>query len=418
MNAIIFYEHLTREWNAVQSLKKNLESKGFRVKAYSIIFQRTAAWIDALTHRPDVIYLPWFVIGKHETLLDPIMKLAPNAVLINQHQEQITTAGNEHVFYPVTEATKNACYHLAWGDHFRQVLLRAGVRDELIYITGNIRNDAGKADSTMTKQQLAERYGLDANKKWVLFAENRGWLLQRNTEATRKDMMARGVDMADFDESIRQTEKALGLLFDDIRSLGDEFGEKFEFIYRPHPGTRIDAELPAYAHILSDRSIYDWIKNCDLFLTQQSTSIFEAEMCGAPCATIDHMGRVPEEAMVGTMEYPWLTTLREINDDLIARITQEQKAREPIYTRFVGQVDGKACDRTVEATLEILKAPAADKIPMERSTVKQNLRQVAFEVITYIMAKTGLLIKYKFPQSAYVESRDIPFSPENKWIRG
>ena len=416
MNAIIFYEHLVREWAAVKSLKQELEAKGFRVKAYSLIFQRTAAWFDSIFHRPDVIYLPWYNLEIHEKILDPFYRLSPNVIIINQHQEQISSPTSSVALFPKTEATKNGCYHFAWGDFFKELLIDQGVKEELIYVTGNIRNDAGK-DSVATKEALAKEFGLDVNKKWILFAENRGWLAQRNTDGTIKEMLRVGLSMDHINDHIAYTKTSLDALFTDINSLGEEFAAKYEFIYRPHPGTQFDIELPSYAHVLSNRPIYDWIINCDLFLTCESTSIFEAEMCGVPCATVHHIDVKESERMAGVHDYPKLSTLKVINDEFISELALAQKQREPIYKRYFGYVDGCSCKRTVEATMEILKKPAPHGFPMCKSTVYDNLRYFTYETLTFIITKLGLMKKLRFPRTAYTEARDIPYSSENDWIK-
>ena len=416
MNVIIFYEHLTREWNAVQSLKKELEARGARVKAFSLIFQRTAAWLDSLTHKPDVIYLPWFSIELHEQILDPITRRSPNVVLINQHQEQVGSPSSEVQLIPTTEITKNGCYHFAWGAHFQDLMERNGVDPELIRITGNVRNDAAKAPA-VDKQTLAETYGLDANKKWVLFAENRGWLSQRATEATMAEMISQGAVREQLEAALNYEKESLQKLAEDMYQLDASFYEEFELIYRPHPGTQMHLDIPSGVHVLSDRSIYDWICASSLFLTCESTSIFEAELCGVPCATLDHCAKIPEDIMAGVPDYPKINGLTEISMELINRLAKEQAEREPIYQRYIGLVDGLACQRTVEATMQILEK-SHQRPPLKKAGLWFNFRQFLFESVTYVSDKLGLLRKLKFPKSAYTESRDIPYSAENKWIRG
>ena len=53
-----------------------------------------------------------------------------------------------------------------------------------------------------------------------------------------------------------------------------------------------------------------------------------------------------------------------------------------------------------------------------KSTFRMNLRHFLYEVVTYVFDKLGLIDKLKFPKSAYIESRDIPYSKQNQWIRG
>ena len=416
MNVIIFYEHLTREWNAVQSLKKGLEARGARVRAYSIIFQRTVAIIDAFFHRPDVIFLPWFVSESHEKMLDPITRFAPNVVLINQHQEQVGSPRSESLLVPVTEIAKNGCYHFAWGEHFRDVMLKYGVEADLVKITGNIRNDAAKS-TAVDKQTLAETYGLDPNKKWVLFAENRGWLSMRATEATYLELIAQGSTREELDASLHYEQESLRKLAEDMSKLDDTFFSEFELIYRPHPGTQVFIEVPKAARIISERSIYDWICASSLYITCESTSIFEADLCGVPCATLDHCEKIPEDVMAGVSDYPKMGSITEVSQELIDRLKAMQAGRDPIYQRYIGRVDGLACQRTVEETIKIMEKQH-QRPQLAKASFYMNFRHFLYEIVTYVFDKLNLIHKLKFPRSAYVECRDIPYSKENKWIRG
>lgn len=275
MKIIIFYEHYLREWNASQNLKKCFEERNDEVFIYSIIFERTKAYLDSLHNRPDVIFMPWFVDEEHEKLIQPFIKLNPKLIVINLHQEEISSKAQVETLYPKTEYTKNGSYHFVWGEYFKKGLLENGVDENKIIITGNIRNDernVGECD----KKEIAKLYGLDINKKWILFAENRGWITHRNDERIKETLRKRGMTSDDIESWIEYTDKSMNAFINEMKSLSTSFAEKYEFIYRPHPGTRFTEVMPSCVHIINDRSIYEWIKCCSLFLTCESTSIFEA----------------------------------------------------------------------------------------------------------------------------------------------
>lgn len=416
MNVIIFYEHLVREWNSTQRLKKKLEEKGYRVKAYSLVFQRTIANLDALFHKPDVIFLPWFRLEEHEKTLSTFLKINPNVRLINLHQEQITSKNGVGALIPQTDFTKNGSYHFTWGTYFKNALEENGVDSRTIRVTGSIRNDTSR-NADVSKQYLASEYGLDEKKDWILFAENRGWLLARNTPAKRKEYKDKGVSDEQYDRIIATAQESIDFMTSEMNSFSSDFAEKYEFIYRPHPGTVYNARVPSCVHVISDRSIYDWLHNCAFFITCESTSIFEADMCGVPCVIMPDI-HIPAEGnrMAGVWEYPQIQHLSEINQELIDNI--KSKSSKKVYEEFLGVIDGKAVDRTVAAMESLFQEDPLPLIPYAKISCKAFLRQCAFEITTWICSKTNILNKRHFPKSAYVEKGDIPFSKDNSWIRG
>ncbi len=122
--------------------------------------------------------------------------------------------------------------------------------------------------------------------------------------------------------------------------------------------------------------------------------------------------------MAGVWDYPRLDDITQITDSLIERIRDENQKRGTIYTRYLGEVDGHAAERVVEASRTIMNVEIdeADKA-YSHTTPKQIFKQWLYEKLTFAATKTGLLDILKFPHSAYAEKRDIPYSSENLWIR-
>lgn len=417
MNVIILYEHFVREWDAAQRLKALYEEAGDKVGLYSITFERLKACKFAKKNVPDVILVPFLYGQRDEEWLSILFDLNRNVKVINLHHEQIGSKVSGKIQIPQTPFAKNGVFHFAWGEYFKKRLLAGGVKEENIFVTGSARNDFCNVPH-VDKEQLAYSYGLSPSKKWILFAENRGWYVTRNPESARKHLRSLGMTDEHIDRAMREDRENIDAFVKQMRSLTADFGREYEFIYRPHPGTILHYEVPQWVHIISDRSIYDWIACCDLFLTCESTSIFEAEMMGKPCAIVSSIN-IPDDdnKMTGVWDYPRIDSITEITDSLIERIRSENRSRGIIYTRYFGEVDGNAASRMVEASRTVLNIAVddADKVYV-RSTPKQLLRHWLYENITWIMTKTGLLDIVKFPRSAYSSKRDIPYSSENAWI--
>ena len=412
MNIYIYYEHLAREWESIVQLKNRLESKyKCNVFLYSIIFERFKSYKQAKKNKPDVLLVPWFINETHEPLIEPLIKCNPGLKVINLHQEQISSAAFAPVLVPKTVYALNGMYHVTWGDYYKNILIKNGVEEELISVTGNIRNDAG-ASASASKDALAKEYKLNSKKKWILFAENRGWLLQRNNDAIKMDLIAKGVMREDIDACIEYQQKSLDAFLNHLNSIPDTILNHFEFIYRPHPGTMIDCKNPK-VHVISEKSIYKWIHCCDLFITCESTSIYEAEFCNKPCATFDLIDEPKKLKMPGIDEYYRLDTLHNISDDTINQIIEYQIRHPRIYEKYLGKIDGNSVERLSDYIMEICNKSNPTMYNVKKPSFYNIIHGYAFENITRIVVKLGILEKIKFPDSAYVESRDIPFSKTN-----
>lgn len=413
MNVIIFYEHLTREWKAAQRLKERFQLAGISVNIYSIIYERTIANFVALKYKPDIIFVPWFVDGTHEKILQPFIQLNPKVKVVNLHQEQISSPACEQCLYPKTEYTKNGSFHFVWGEYFKQRLIENGVNQDKIFVTGNIRNDEIYAVS-LKRKDLAQKFHLNSKKKWILFAENRGWLIQQNSEGAWKELKSRGMSCESIKEAMEYTKNSLTAFILEMQHLDEGFDKTFELIYRPHPGTMFTEVVSKCVHIINDESIYTWLNNVDLFLTCESTSIFEAELCGVPCARIDLVNEPETLKMPGVHQYPVVEHLNQINDKTIETLQKNQRHSTPIWNSYLGNADGNAVQRTVDYAMK-LKCEN-NIIGISKLSMYERTRQMIYELVVYITDKTGLLYTLKTPKSAYGESRDIPFSKKNNWI--
>lgn len=423
MNIILFYEHLTREWDALLDLKQDLENNGNRVIIFSIIYERFKALTYARKYPPDVLFVPWFVDESHEKIYAPFIKLNKELIIINLHHEEIGSAASYPVYMPKTNYTKNGSFHFVWGDSFAEHLFDAGVMPDRVYITGNIRTDSVIKRADIDKKKLGELYSLDPQKKWILFAENRGYYVQRINDQLRQELIRRGMTDELINCRANYEKESLDLFVSDLGKVDPFLRTNYEFIYRPHPGTHEPEGLPDWVHVNSDRSIYDWIETCDLFLTTGSTSIFEAELYHKPCAIYDPLP-IPKDIHIEALnDYPRFWSISEITEKAIKELNEFflQNDKE-IFKRYIGACDGLAKSRIIDSLYNIknnfdLSILAQFSKDISVDSPQNYLRHYIYEIVTFLFTKTGLLYKLKFPRSAYGESKDIPYGKEADWIR-
>ena len=119
----------------------------------------------------------------------------------------------------------------------------------------------------------------------------------------------------------------------------------------------------------------------------------------------------------GIWEYPRINHIVEINDKYINDIIKRKKNSTSIYEKYLGSVDGKAAIRTADALYGIKKLNKKYiNLKREKISLNKIIRTFIFEKLSWFFAKTGLLYKWHFPRSAYVEIRDIPYMKQNRLI--
>lgn len=361
--------------------------------------------------------VPWFVDEEHEKVLYPFIVANPSVIIVNFHQEQIGSKSSENAFLPRTPYTLNGCFHFAWGSNFYKFLTEAGVSPERVYITGNMRTDFTDFGDN-NRQGIIDKYHLDNTKKIILFAENRGYNIQRIDSRFTNLLIKRGLT----EESINQRREyeiiSLKKFVEDLQSLDESFWRNYQMIYRPHPGTNPPDGIPDNVHIISDLSIYNWINTCDIFVTCGSTSAFEADMCGKICLIYDNVNEPEDQKIAGLNYYHHIKLLQDIADlDFTLEDILKRQVNEKNYQKYMGTVDGCSCDRVAEALSMLAETDKKNEIAQNyaKPSAEEVMRYKLYEKTTWLMTKTGLLYKFKFPRSAYAESRDIPYSKDAVW---
>lgn len=410
MNIIIYYQHITREYKSCLKLKEALEREieGVKASVYSIDFEYFKSLKDHKKKKVDLIFMPWLAIRENYYYMMPFLKKNADLKVVNLHHEQIGSQTSFDVLIPKDEILHNNIYHFCWGEFFAENLKKIGVSEEVIKINGNIRTDQS-IGKLQTKEELAKKYGYDSSKQWILFAESRDWIWTFGEEDIQ-EMGKNNCDVVEVRNSIDVHKEYLLKTYEDFKNLPDEFFEKYEIIYRPHPGTISPVEIDSRVRVISKHSIYDWINACDVYMCSTSTSIFEAEMMGKPVMICEKKDFPNKYQMFGLEKYYHIEAITDFNEKDIKKALE--KTKKPIYVDYIGKCDGKSIERTVNITKEILKS---SDIKMEYIKVPNKFlkRKKLFEFVTRVVVKLGLLLKIKFPRSAYRERNDIPFYKKN-----
>lgn len=408
MNIIIFYQHKVRELEACRVLTKRLVSKSEvnKVEIFQIDFQWDLACSWAKKNGLDVVVMPWLYMQKNYVLLHPFLKQNPKLVIINLHHEQISNQAYEKLLLPKGEHCKNGTYHFVWGSFFKEKLIENGVKPDLIYETGNIRLDVLKDEKKhLSKQEVAPKYQLDPSKKWILYAENRGWVY-KVTQAFIDEYINNGISLDDLKRNRKVCTQSLELTYKEFDELPDNFFDEFELIYRPHPGTTSPI-TSGKVKVISERSIGDWLECIDCLLVWDSTSAYEAEVANVPVFRHEPIEHPSDLLIYGMEKIPVISSIVEVSEILGKGY---HVSNQKIYEKYYGKVDGCSTERAADAIVACSKNDALLNSFFKLSKKEQYflLRITIFNKISRLAKEMKILEKFHWPRSAYNHKNDIP----------
>ena len=286
LDFLILYEHVSREYESISLLKAELERRGYTADIRQLL---------------DVKKLKYFTWRKPKVLVASAMyddktmnSFVYNNVgrlnkVVNLHWEQVLSEEQENS--PFFNCGQSASYamHTCWGRQARDRIVKYGVPIENTAITGPIQMDFLRDQFKgyyKSKKELCEEFGLDAEKKMVLYISSFSTAYMSEREVAELNRLA-GVGFNQFKLTSQKTmNTTLGLVAD---YLSTEEGKQIEFVYRRHPSEWNSPILLDMAnrfpnfHLISDYSVKQWITAADLLFTWMSTSIAEIYFARKSC---------------------------------------------------------------------------------------------------------------------------------------
>ncbi|MDD4048663.1 MAG: hypothetical protein PHI90_07590 [Clostridia bacterium] len=139
-----------------------------------------------------------------------------------------------------------------------------------------------------------------------------------------------------------------------INDLKDDFFDKFELIYRAHPGTNEDTSINPKVKVISEKSLYDWLSVVDLNVSRVSTALFESEICRVPSLRYSPVEYPAKFLTYGLDKFTAITNLSQISEALVTNLGKFMENSRN-YEIYYGIVDGKSTERTVSELINILE---------------------------------------------------------------
>ncbi len=281
---VLCYEHWQRELYALESLKILLEKKGYRVRLLNIQ-PGVNDFLEAYFYEPEVIVFPW-VYSNAELKRARNFQGSCQKIVNMQCEQFLSRRVLENGFFKIREHARNA-YHISWGRSTHDRFLQYGIEETHIWDIGNINLEMNnkRYDACFeSREELAKRYNLDINKKWLLFCSN--FKLANLPLKELVDLENRSSNVMFLAREMKRNKSAiLKWIVEYLKNHDD-----IEIIYRPHPIEKQDSKL-MYLHkhypnfkYLPDLTVNQWVRVCQRCATWNSTSILDAVYSGIPSA--------------------------------------------------------------------------------------------------------------------------------------
>ncbi len=277
------WEHTHREMLSALLFMHHVERSGFR---WSLEHVQELA---ATSPNPEILFVP-FYYDDHDLKTYLFRGDWRGKWVVNLTFEQMHYACGRSYVMPDGDFARNEMLHCAWGDQYRNMLLEHGIAPERIRITGHPRFDIYSHPQLLfTRDELAQTYGLDPGRMWILVPHNfnlsylpKQWIQRLN---------ARGYLVSEeLIEGVRDAREAFKAM---IRELSGAFPEA-ELILRLHPAGVEDEPTGhkgsannARVHAIAEQDIANWIRQAALTIVWNSTSSMEAMVAGRPVVSYE-----------------------------------------------------------------------------------------------------------------------------------
>jgi surface carbohydrate biosynthesis protein len=304
-------------------------------------------------------------------------------VLLNMLYEQMHFACARNYLLPDGPLAHAHMTHCAWGPRFVELLVAHGVAPERIRITGHPRFDVyAHPELLLSRETMAEKYGLDAGKPWILVPYN--FNLAYIRDDLRASLIARGYALTQpFIDGVRDARDAFTAM---VRTLAAAVPGA-ELILRVHPAGYEAASLYAgdakrfeNLHVIAQYDIANWIRQSALTIVWNSTSAMECMVAGTPV-----IGYEPEP-FGERFDYDVnriLPTYRNVDEVVdLARRAPDVTLRYDwaLFERWYAHRDGRNTERLADVVAELAgdydahAAPAGFEPPL-RGRVRAALER-------------------------------------------
>ncbi|MEG1060586.1 MAG: hypothetical protein RSD35_07565 [Oscillospiraceae bacterium] len=284
---LFLYEHIVREFENDCLVMAELERRGYKSELLQLMDRKKLKYFT--WKKPRVIVTS--AMYNNETLNSFVYNNVGRVdKVVNLHWEEVLSREQEESeFYSLTENARK-CTHICWGNAAKQRIVAKGVPETNTEITGAVQLDFLYPEFSgyfKSRADIAVEYGLDPSRRWLAYISSFSCAFMDDKEVDELNKMT-DLDFKGFKEV---GGRSMNVTLDWFDRLLDEQPD-IELIYRPHPcewqSPPLDEMKKRHPnfHVITDYSVKQWVKVCDVILTWMSTSVAEIYFAKKSCLVL------------------------------------------------------------------------------------------------------------------------------------
>ncbi len=339
---LILYENKNREKEGVFLVKQELENRGYSVEFAQIHYQKErlksakVMIVPFLYNNEDIYHYVYLLNGKKQKVID----FRWEQIFSNQNE------GNPQYFsYPQNEAKK--VIHLCWGEAIRNKLIEFGVSPDKAILAGPVHLDMiNWNEMYYPKQKMGQIYGLNHEKKWILFVSSFSWttLSDEQMESLKERL---GNYTTEFTSIAKKSKQRILEWLSTFAAAHKDY----EVLYRLHPSERYDEELTRLHHSIenfhlnSEDTVAQWIKVCDKTYNWFSTSAIQSYLLNKGNVVLRPY-KIPHQYDISIFENAYkISSYEKFCEDIFSHSENKKDLSfEKYYDTSNGYAYQKICD--------------------------------------------------------------------------
>lgn len=362
VDVVCLYEKALRELDVLCAIKALAARRGIDVE----IVQQDYGHGQALTrYRPRLVVLPFCYQNRSNNIY--LMRWR-KAIFVNLSWEQFFYPGNRIAKTPRGTFALNHVMHFSWSAPYSDLLRRAGVPPQHIFVSGNPTLGLYRPTYRSyfaSRAALADRYKLDPTRTWVFFPENYNWAFYESSML--EQMVSDGQSAKDVSAMVEFATMSFEAAMRSCDRLVRE--QRVELILRPRPATppqimrdRVAAvigAIPPRFNILQDETVREWNLVSDVVVSSYSTSLIEAAAAGKRILLLEPY------TLPNTLVQSWhhlaprVRTYEELRDGVRRQVPETSSAlAEWATANLSGPGD------PIEATVDFLERALSGRTPL------------------------------------------------------
>jgi surface carbohydrate biosynthesis protein len=396
VDIVFLYEHAARELDVACAITAGLRQEGLSVE---IVHWPTGFPEAVLQGQPKMVVLPFCYT---EESFDALLAYWRTSIFFNMTWEQLFYLGNKKAKTPRGKFATQHVIHHAWSEIYKTFLIENGIPSNRIFLNGQpayTLYDEPYRNFFPSKAELAEHYGLDATRPWVLFPENYNWAFY--SEATLDQFIASGQSPDDVQAMREFCDLSLQAV---LKWCAQAAQDDVELILRPRPSTtqqefeayaeRVLPRIPERLHIIQKESVREWILASEVVVSSHSTSLIEAAVAGKKVYILEPSPMPPSLQVDWHTLLPHLTSKREFLDACSGELpNSDERLSQWARQTMMGQ--GDSIHNLKDALTAIMHDEMETPPPPPREVATPTLKSIPPAWMWSVYRQTKQWLRYR-----------------------